>query len=131
LFRRLWKQALGRLRRRKDRALRFAAALALDTRPAARPCCREEEFLALTAGDVAVFPGGDASQEPLAMFTDRLERPPDSVLAAHSEVVLVRQGERLALRAARRWTGLKRARRKQETEGQAGTARGPAACPEN
>jgi len=111
LYRRLWKQALGRLRRRKDRALRFAAALALAGRPSARPFCPEEEFLALTAGDVAIFPGRDVSREPLVMFADRLERPPDSVLEAHSEVVLVRQGERLALRAARRWTGLKRAQR--------------------
>jgi GT2 family glycosyltransferase len=131
LFRKLWKQALGRLRRRKDRALRFAAALALNTRPAARPSCSEEEFLALTAGDVAVFPGRDASQEPLVMFADRLERPPDSVLETHCEVVLVRQGEVLALRAARRWTGLKWAQRKRETEGQAGTARGHSACPDN
>jgi len=131
LYRKLWKQALGRLRRRKDRALRFAAALALASRPSVRPFYPEEEFLALTAGDVAVFPGGDASQDPLVMVADRLERPPDSVLEAHSEVVLVRQGKSLALRAARRWTGLKLARRKRETEGQAGTARGPAACPKN
>jgi GT2 family glycosyltransferase len=131
LFRKLWKQALGRLRRRKDRALRFAAALALAHRPAGQPFCPEEEFLALTAGDVAVFPGRDASQEPLVMCADRLERPPDSALETHSEVVLVRQGKRLALRAARRWTGLKWAQRKRDTEGQAGTARGRPACPEN
>jgi GT2 family glycosyltransferase len=131
LFRRLWKQALDRLRRRSDRALRFAPALALSAGPAAQPRSTEEEFLALTAGDVAVFPGRDASQEPLVMFADRIEQPADSVLANHCEVVLVRKGKELALRAARRWTGRKWAQRKQETVGQAGTAYGHSACPEN
>jgi len=131
LFRKLWKQALDRLRRRKDGALRFAPALALALRPATCPLCREEEFLALTAGDVAVFPGRDASQEPLVMFADRLEAPADSVLETHGEVVLVRRGKEVALRAARHWSALKWAQRKRETSGQARTAYGHSACPEN
>lgn len=107
LFRKLWRQALDRLRHRQDRALRFAPALALAPRPAGPRLCSEEEFLALTAGDVAVFPGGDASLKPLVTWADRLDAPAEAVLAAHCEVVLVRRGNELAWRAALRWTEVK------------------------
>jgi GT2 family glycosyltransferase len=105
LFRKLWKQAVDRLLHRQDRALRFAAGLALHTRPSA--CLFEEEFLALTGGDVAVFPGLDGSRDPLVEFADRLETPQAAVLASHCEVVLVRRGRDLAMRAALRWTRAK------------------------
>jgi GT2 family glycosyltransferase len=134
LFRRLWRQAMDRLRRRKDRTLRFAPALALSASPAARPVCREEEFLALTAGDVAVFPGRDASQEALVMFTDRLETPADSTLETHCEVVLVRRGKEPALRAAARWTSLKWAPRNRQAREQVGRPKpltGTPSCPGN
>jgi GT2 family glycosyltransferase len=104
LFRKLWKQATGRLRRRRDRALRHAARLALAAEPPVQGPYREEQFLALTSGDVAAFPGGDASQAPLVAFADRLETPAPALLALHCEVVLVRQGNALALRTARQWT---------------------------
>jgi GT2 family glycosyltransferase len=107
LFRRLWNEAIDRLRRRNDRALRYAARLALAADPPVQGPCREEEFLALTSGDVAVFQGSGAAQEPLVTFADRLATPAPAVLAAHCEVVLVRRGNELALRAALQWTGEK------------------------
>jgi GT2 family glycosyltransferase len=111
LFRQLWKQAIGRLRRRRDGALRFAAGLALASRPAVLPFCREEEFLALTGGDVAVFPGRNAGGEPLVTFADRLEAPADQALDRRCAIILVRRGRDLALRAAERWTEVKWAAR--------------------
>ena len=120
LFRKLWNQAIDRLRRRDDRALRYAAPLALAAGPPARgPCC-EEEFLSLTSGDVAVFPGGDASQMALVTFADRLETPAPELLAQHCEIVLVRRGNDTALRAAHRWTG-----GKWRTANTSGQARNP------
>lgn len=107
LFRRLWNEAIDRLRRRNDRALRCAARLALAADPPVQGPCREEEFLALTSGDVAVFQGSGASQEPLVTFADHLATPAPAVLAAHCEVVMVRRGNELALRAALQWTGQK------------------------
>jgi GT2 family glycosyltransferase len=107
LFRKLWRQALRRLRRRHGRALRFAAGLALSSAPAVAPLYSEEEFLALTGGDVAVFPGRAASQNALVTFADRLETPAKTILAVHREVVLVRRGNHAALRAARQWTDSK------------------------
>ena len=95
------------MRRRNNAALRFAAALAFRAGPGLEPLYREEEFLALTGGDTAVFPGRDASREPLVEVADRLETPEDTVLAVHCEVVLVRRGNNLALRAALQWTGTK------------------------
>jgi GT2 family glycosyltransferase len=100
LFRELWTQAIDRLWRRRDRALRFAARLALTPQfPSVGPR-QEKEFLALTSGDVAVFPGKDASRSPLVSFADRLEAPPAALLEAHREVILVRKGNELAMCAA-------------------------------
>jgi GT2 family glycosyltransferase len=104
LFRKLWKAGIGRLRRRKDSALRHAMRLALAGGPAERGRYPEERILALTAGDVAQFPGGDAGAPALVTFAERLERPPAEVLERHCEVVLVRRGKELALRTAMEWT---------------------------
>jgi GT2 family glycosyltransferase len=104
LFRKLWKQAIGRLRRRGDRTLRLAAGLALAGGRREAGTYPEERVLALTSGDVAAFPGGDPSAAPLVTFAERLEPPTAAVLARHCEVVLVRGGNDLALRTAIEWT---------------------------
>ena len=108
LFRRLWNEAIGRLLRRRDGTLRHAARLALAGGTPALGTYSEERILALTGGDVAVFPGGDASAAPLATFAERLETPSATLLASHSEVVLVRSGKELAMRTAIEWTKKKR-----------------------
>ena len=110
LFRKLWKEEIGRLRRRRDGALEYAARLALAAAPPVEGPYPEERILALTCGDVAAFPGGDASRAPLVTFADRLETPSPAVLASHCEVVLVRRGNEVALRAAREWARLRRER---------------------
>jgi len=104
LFRKLWKEATGRLRRRRDGALRHAARLALAGGPSQRARYPEAQILALTSGDVAVFPGGDRAAAPLVTFAERLETPSAAVLANYGEVVLVRSGKELALRTAMEWT---------------------------
>jgi len=104
LFRKLWNDAIGRLRRRRDGALRRAAAIALEGGGWERGNYSEESILALTGGDVAVFPGRDASAAPLVTFAERLETPPENVLARHSEVVLVRKANQLAMQAGIEWT---------------------------
>jgi GT2 family glycosyltransferase len=104
LFRKLWNAAIGRLRRRRDGALRDAARLALAGGQRARGGYSEERILALTSGEIAVFPGRDAAAEPLVTHADRLERPARAVLQSHCEVVLVRGGNDLVLQAATEWT---------------------------
>ncbi len=104
LFRRLWSESTSRLRRRRDRALRHAAQLALAGGPSERTTFSEESILALTGGDVAVFPGGDAAAAPLVTFAERLDTPSAAVLASHCDVVLVRRGNESAMRAALEWT---------------------------
>jgi GT2 family glycosyltransferase len=102
LFRKLWNNAIARLRRRRDGALRHAVRIVL---AGARPKCGtypEKRTLALTCGDVAVFPG--LGRGPLVTFADRLETPAAAVLAQHSDVVLVRSGNELAMQAAMEWT---------------------------
>jgi len=103
LFRKLWKESMVRLRRRHDRALRYAAQLALAAAPPVEGLYPEEEILALTCGDVAAFPGGDASGGPLVAYAERWETPAPEALAARGEVVLVRRGNEAALRAAVRF----------------------------
>ena len=110
LFRKLWNGAIGRLRRRRDGVLRQAAAIALEGGGWERGDYSEELILALTCGDVAVFPGLDPSAAPLAVFADRWETPAREVLARHSEVVLVRNGNTLAMQAVIEWTGRKQRR---------------------
>jgi GT2 family glycosyltransferase len=104
LFRELWLQAIDRLHRRRDGALRHAARIALAGTASNRgPFC-ERDILALTGGDVAVFPGRDAAAAPLVTFAERLETPASEVLARHCEVVVVRTGSDRAMQAAVEWT---------------------------
>ena len=114
IFRRLWAQAIRRLRLRTHReaarmALRAAAGIAAAGGPSHAVACAEELFLALTDGSVAVFPGGRPDGLALVAFRDRLEAPPAETLAAHAEVVLIRRGPNgpLAFRAAMFETGRK------------------------
>jgi hypothetical protein len=117
LFRKLWMEAIGRLRRRRDGALRHAASIALAKGAAARGNYPEERFLALTSGDVAAFPGMDASAPPLVAFADRLETPSHSLLASHCEVVLARRGNSLALDTARAWAEQRWGQRQKQAGG--------------
>jgi glycosyltransferase involved in cell wall biosynthesis/GT2 family glycosyltransferase len=67
VFRRLWGQALRRLRIRAGRnpaLLRRAAAIALNGGPLVAPAYAEESYLALTGGAVASFPGRAATGLP-------------------------------------------------------------------
>lgn len=119
VFRRLWRLALDRLRRRAASdpaaraALRSAARLALDGGPAHAPAGGEESLLALTDGSVACFPGRAASGKSPALVSARgwdracetsddgcdlillvrvgqLEPPPANLLARYAEVVEAR-----------------------------------------
>jgi len=83
VFRRLWRQALERLRLRAASdpaaraasdpaaraALRGATRLALGGGPVQAPAGREESLLALTDGSVACFPGRAVSGKPPALVT--------------------------------------------------------------
>ncbi len=110
LFRKLWRQAIRRLRTRvRPALLRTAARMALEGGPTGVPEYSEELILALTSGAVAVFPGQVVSGRPRALivspypeaplaagfdpvlvaFTKRLATPPPEILAACVEVVLV------------------------------------------
>ncbi|MEI9973039.1 MAG: hypothetical protein WDO73_13860 [Ignavibacteriota bacterium] len=95
LFDKLWSEAIDRLRRRRDSALRSAARLAMAGGGAELGTYSEECILALTHGDVAAFPGRNDAAAPLVTFADRLETPSAEVLARHCEVVLVRGGSEL------------------------------------
>jgi len=113
LFRKLWRQAVRRLRTRgRPALLRTAARLALGGGSLGVPEYPEELILALTSGAVAVFPGQAVTGRPRALvvsqclaaplpsgfdpvlvaFTKRLTPPPPEVLAACAEVVLVLEG---------------------------------------
>lgn len=139
LFRSLWRQAIDRLHRGAGRsaamrrALAAAANIALAGGAAAASDFPEEDFLALTDGSVAVFPGrpskglprilvaatkarvkrapgrAPGTEQVLVAFTSRLDTPPAEVLAACVEVVLVQKRGELhqawpAFRAALRQT---------------------------
>jgi GT2 family glycosyltransferase len=128
VFRRLWRQALDRLRLRATRdpaaraALRCAARLALAGGPAHRPAADEESLRALTDGSVACFPGRPLSGKSPALVTARgfesattndegdavllvrvgqLEPPPASLLARYAEIVEARTDA--AFDAAAQW----------------------------
>lgn len=123
LFSRLWKEAILRLSLGADRnpaqrrALAAAANIAIAGGAAAIPELRESDFLALTDGSVAVFPGHAPSGKPrllvltpvlakrprravpnmdqvIVAFTNRLETPPKELLAVCAEVVLVQRAGR-------------------------------------
>jgi hypothetical protein len=122
LFRKLWCQAILRLKLRAARspaahdALRAAPALALQGGPATSATYPEEAFLALTNGSVAVFPGGAQTGKPrmvvatpsltrrkhvlnepcdqvFVSFADTLEAPPAEILSTCAEAVLVRRAK--------------------------------------
>ncbi len=108
VFRKLWRQALTRLRLRADRlapawhGLRAAWWIALEGGAPEGATYPEERLLALTGGTVAVVSGTAAGGAVLVTSMDRLEPPPPDVLARYAEVVVVaRAGGELALRAAR------------------------------
>jgi GT2 family glycosyltransferase len=141
LFRRLWNEALYRLslgadrNRAHRRALAAAPNIALAGGAASTPLYPEEDFLALTDGSVVVFPGHTPSGMPRALvaaaalgrrqrhaipdmdqvivaFTNRMETPPEELLAVCAEVVLVQRAGRHprtspAYRAAIRQTARK------------------------
>jgi O-antigen biosynthesis protein len=117
LFRKLWSEAIGRLRRRRDGALRHAARLALSGGRWEPGAYSEERILALTCGDVAVFPGGDASAAPLVTFANALQTPAGALLSCHCEVVMVRSGKELALTTAKEWTEKKWSTREKQAGG--------------
>ena len=131
LFRRMWAHAIRRLRARAPHdpaelnALVRAGAIVCGGAPPQSSPEPEESFLALTSGAVAVFPGAPPSKPPdllvvrptaaqapqpadagqvLLAFTPELGTPPPQVLSVYAEVVLVREPNRLAFRAALRQT---------------------------
>jgi GT2 family glycosyltransferase len=110
LFLRLWTEALDRLiRAGRAPAPLEAAAIALEGGRLVRVQFREEDFLAVTDGSVAVFPGEGSGVGLLAC--PKLEKPPSEMLCRYAAVVVVRgTTESLAFRtarslAARRWPG--------------------------
>jgi GT2 family glycosyltransferase len=112
VFERLWKQALDRLRLRAARpaaqaALRKAAGIARSGGPALPPDYSEDLFLAMTGGGVALFPGRALEARACIVRVKQIAAPPADLLAAYREVVVVREGEALALQAAREWTNRK------------------------
>jgi GT2 family glycosyltransferase len=96
MFRRLWSQALRRLRLRKKRpaarnALRKAAGIAMRGGPVEEPVYSEEVFLALTDGSVAVFPGGGGAEPAFIVeCVAKLAPPCPELLRKYADVVLVR-----------------------------------------
>jgi GT2 family glycosyltransferase len=111
LFRRLWTQAIRRLRMKADhQSLREAVAIVLAGGPRLRPRCSEALVLALTNGAVCVFPGRAPAGRPrmliaspdlrrcdamefdqvLVAFSVDTAAPPAQVLEACVEVVVVR-----------------------------------------
>ncbi len=111
LFRRLWAQAIRRLRLKAVRQiLREAPGIALAGGPRRRPPFSEALILALTNGTVSVFPGRAQAGRPrvlvvspdlrrcrrtesdqvLVAFSEGTSTPPNHLLDACVEVVLVR-----------------------------------------
>jgi len=95
VFRKLWRQALDRLRLRSSSALRGAWRIALEGGAPEGVECDEEALLALTGGGVAVLAGG-APEGKVLITSDEQESP-----AHYAEMVLVRrEAGALAYRAA-------------------------------
>jgi GT2 family glycosyltransferase len=107
LFGRLWREAIQRLRLLDaSGALRFACRAPLRTPRPVVATLPEEEFLALTRGDVAVFPG--RGKAALVERVKELETPSAEMLDAFVEVVLVKDAEEsLTFQAAQRQTARK------------------------
>jgi GT2 family glycosyltransferase len=90
LFGRLWREAVERLRLLDSvDALRFALRAPLITPAPVAPALPEAEFLALTQGDVAVFPGRAGTGRPVALIASPHALPslPESG-AAHDAVLI-------------------------------------------
>ena len=107
VFGRLWREAIERLRLLgANDALRYACGAPLRTPRPVVATLAEEEFLALTRGDVAVFPGRAGSGKAFVVRSVKeLENPSPELLDAYAEVVLVKDEEdSLAYRAATRQT---------------------------
>jgi GT2 family glycosyltransferase len=134
VFRRLWRQALDRLRTRAASdpaaraALESAAKIARGGGPGPGPAEREESLLALTDGSTACFPGRAATGKPAVMIAARgwnqvpatgddggdavllvrveqLQPPPADWLARYAEIVEARSDA--AFDAAAAWTARK------------------------
>ena len=107
LFGRLWREAIERLRLLgADAALRFACRAPLLTRRPMAVSMAEEEFLALTRGEVAVFPG--SGKAFFIRCVKELQTPSAELLDEYEEVVLVKDAEEsLAFQAAARQTARK------------------------
>ncbi len=90
VFWRLWRRAIGRLRllASDGRPAALAALKAGIEARSAPATVREDGFLALTAGKVAVFPG-EGTEPALVEWCDRLHTPARGLLERHREVVLV------------------------------------------
>ena len=128
LFARLWREAIERLRLLEARdALRFACQAPLLVPRPVEPALDENEFLALTHGDVAVFPGRATVAKPAALIATleppsalpkgavlvyrcpQLTMPPAELLQTAAEIVQVKSDAgQAAFRAtvhqtARKW----------------------------
>lgn len=111
--RRLWTQALDRLRLRADgQTLRQAVRIGCLDGPAGVPVLSEDQVLALTNGTVFIFPGRPPTEKPrtvlvdssprqvprtdhdeiLVALTDRPAAPPPEFRARYLETVLVQKG---------------------------------------
>jgi GT2 family glycosyltransferase len=105
LFRRLWREALERYRRTgRGPSPREAAGLVMEGGRLAQVKFPEEDFLAVTDGSVAVFPGGGT--DVLLQGVERLAAPDAELLARYQAVVVYRNSaalEHLMELAARRW----------------------------
>jgi GT2 family glycosyltransferase len=102
LFLRLWNEALDRLRRTgRGPGPIEAAAIALSGGRLVRPRFPEDEFVAVTDGAAAVFPGSGGGA--LLLAAAHLAPPDPSLLARYAAVVVVRASRgSIAFHAARR-----------------------------
>jgi hypothetical protein len=110
LFGRLWREAIERLGLLSaTAALGFACRAPWLTPRPTESTLPEEEFLALTKGDVAVFPGRARPGNPVLIRSIReLETPSPDLLETYVEVVLVKAAESsLTFQAAQRQTARK------------------------
>lgn len=104
LFRRLWREAMERYRRTgHGPSEREADGLIWDGGRLADVRFPEADFLAMTDGSTAVFPG--TGVDVLLLAAERLEAPCAEALARYAAVVVVRPAnvETAARLAARRW----------------------------
>ena len=102
LFGRLWREAIERLRLLSaEDALRFALRAPLITPAPVAPALPEVEFLALTQGDVAVFPGRARTGRPVALIASSEAMPSLPESGAEHDAVLIYSAAGLATPPAR------------------------------